>query len=139
VQTAYYETSVAGARAILDNDVLKDFRYLKVLSRFLFFAPEMLPVFELFANPRDTALKSSPEASPSVPARDPATSPHPTPGTQVRCDVADSAEAQAWENWLYALPAVAAVTDLLAARLVRDITDESEAARCFRHLAGTLA
>ena len=38
-----------------------------------------------------------------------ATSPHwhPTPGTQVRCDVADSAEAQAWENWLYALPGLA--------------------------------
>lgn len=36
----------------------------------------------------------------------------------MRCDVADSAEAQAWENWLYALPAVAAVADLLAARLM---------------------
>ena len=41
------ETSGAGARAILSSEVLKDFRYLKVLSRFLFSSPEMLPVFEL--------------------------------------------------------------------------------------------
>ena len=42
------KTSGAGVWAILSSEVLKDFRYLKVLSRFLFSSPEMLPVFELF-------------------------------------------------------------------------------------------
>jgi len=48
-------------------------------------------------------------------------------------------QAQAWENWLYALPAVAALADVLAARIVRGATGEEEAARCFRHLAGSIS
>jgi len=60
----------------------------------VFYSPQMLPVFSLFADTRDTAYRGSADCS---------------------GDVASSDEAQAWENWLYALPGVAAVADVLAA------------------------
>ena len=61
-------TSGAGARAILSSEVLKDFRYLKVLSRFLFYSPEMTPVFELINGATHLSGQPRPAGSGQPPA-----------------------------------------------------------------------
>lgn len=116
--TRFFETSRAGGKAMIDNKTLEEFSHITIMSRVIFYDPRMLPVFQFFASPCDTAYKGTKGSGSDVPSK---------------------LKAQAWENWLYALPAIAAVTDVLTARIVRKQTGEGEAARCFRHLAGSIS